>query len=127
MSSEIIYVAGPYAHPYETIRGNREHLLTEAAATIAKHGHIVYSPITHSAPLERRGLTLSHVQWMTFNLPFIRMATRAVVVMLDGWEQSAGVQFEVKTFKELKTPWDLLAPEAVGDWAARLAEITKAG
>ncbi len=122
---EIIYVCGPYAHRYQTVRGNREHQLTAAAAMIARYGHIVYSPITHSAPLKRMGLNLSHDQWMAFDLPFMRLATQAVVLKINGWWESRGVVKKMSVFQELGTRVSILLPDHVEEWAERLAEEIK--
>lgn len=118
---EIIYISGPYTDPNPLIRGDRERQLTIAAATFAKRGHIVYSPITHSAPLARMGLDLTHEQWIAFDKPFMELCTCCVVVALYGWYESRGVQEEIKYFNEAYKPVFFVVPEGVEDYAARWA------
>lgn len=120
--SEAIYISGPFSHPDKEVRGERERQLTIAAATFAKHGHIVYSPITHSAPLARMGLDLTHEEWMAFDRPFMELCTRCVVVALDGWFESRGVQEEIKYFLGAYKPLLYLMPEEIEDYAKRWAE-----
>ena len=115
---EIIYISGPYTSPDPLVRGLREYRLTQAAAIFVKHGHIVYSPITHSAPL---GVKLTHEQWIAFDRPFMELCTRCVVVALDGWFESRGVQEEIKYFLGAYKPLLYLMPEEIEDYAKRWA------
>ena len=119
---EIIYISGPYTDPNPLVRGERERQLTQAAAIFAKHGHIAYSPITHSAPLARMGLSLTHEEWIEFDRPFMELCTRCVVVALDGWFESRGVQEEIKYFLGAYKPLLYLIPEEIEDYAKRWAE-----
>ena len=119
---EIIYISGPYTDPDPLVRGNRERQLTQAAATFAKYGHIVYSPITHSVPLARMGLSLTHEEWIEFDRPYMELCTRCVVVALDGWFESRGVQEEIKYFLGAYKPLLYLMPEEIEDYAKRWAE-----
>jgi hypothetical protein len=121
MAKHQIYIAGPYTHPYQEVRANREHQLTNAAATVAKHGHIVYSPITHSAPLTRRGLNLTHDEWMAFDKPFMELCDVLLVVTLDGWEQSKGVWHEIETFGMADKTIEYLLLDEIDKWARDLA------
>jgi len=120
--SEIIYISGPYTDPDPLVRGNRERQLTQAAATFAKYGHIVYSPITHSAPLARMGVKLTHEQWIEFDRPFMELCTRCVVVKLFGYDRSEGVQAEVEYFTKLHKPVLFVIPAGIEDYAKRWAE-----
>ena len=119
---EIIYISGPYTDPDPVVRNQREYALTQAAATSAKYGHIVYSPITHSAPLARMGLDLTHEQWMEFDRPFMELCTRCVVVTLPGYDRSKGVVAEIEYFTSAHKPVYFLHPGyGVEDYAIRWA------
>jgi nucleoside 2-deoxyribosyltransferase len=119
---EIIYISGPYTSPDPLVRGQREYQLTRAAAIFAKHGHIVYSPITHSAPLARTGVKLTHEEWIEFDRPFMELCTRCVVVPLDGWILSRGVKAELEYFAKANKPVFCVMLEDAEDYAKRWAE-----
>ena len=118
--AEIIYIAGPYSHVSQLVRDERETVLTQAAAICAKHGHIVCSPITHSAPLERAGLELTQHDWLAFNEPFMELATRMLWLKIDGWQDSQGLTWEIEFFRHLKKPVTGLIPDLVEAWAKNL-------
>lgn len=119
---EIIYISGPYSDPNPLVRDERERQLTIAAAIFAKHGHVVYSPITHSAPLERAGANKSHAEWLEFDLPFMKMCTRCVVLEIDGYAKSEGVKSEINLFWMMNKSVFFILPEGIEDYAERWAK-----
>lgn len=119
---EIIYISGPYTHPNILVCDEREIMLTQAAAIFAKRGHIVYSPITHSAPLARMGVELTHEEWIAFDRPFMELCTRCVVVMLDGWIESQGVDTEIDYFNKARKFVLYAMPHEIENLAKRWAE-----
>jgi hypothetical protein len=60
---------------------------------------MVYSPITYAAEIElyskvRRG----HEYWLAIDYLMLDQATWLHVLMLDGWQESVGVQQEIERF-----------------------------
>ena len=94
----IIYLAGPYTHPEESVRNQRAEALTRIAAELMQDGHIIFSPITHGhsvtqhLPPER---ACDKAFWMSQCIPMLSVCTKLVVVMLPGWVESTGVQHEI--------------------------------
>jgi hypothetical protein len=121
MTIPIVYLACPYTDPNPAVRLGRYKLATRAAAYIATHGYVVYSPITMTHPMDiiMGGMTKkpNSNYWYEFDEAFMEVCTRMIVLMIDGWESSKGVKREIDFFDrkrrqiiylptdELRKPW----------------------
>lgn len=112
MTRRIVYVAGPYTHADPLIRVERFTKLTQVAADLVKQGCIVYSPITHTHPLDlcfvRDGVELSSDFWVDFDETFMAVCTEMLVVKLPGWDKSSGVRREMAYFQRHGLPVNFL-------------------
>jgi len=97
-----IYLACPYTHKDPKIRQQRFEIVNQKAAELMRKGFVVYSPITHSHLLE--GLPQTWEFWQTQCLPLVKWADEFVVLMLDGWQESVGVNAETAYAKEINKP-----------------------
>ena len=92
------YLAGPYTHKTFKKRWDRYCSLTKVAAKLMISGHTIYSPITQGHTAHR--MCEMPVGWDGFwkrqSLNMLSQASRLIVVMLDGWEESVGVQAEIE-------------------------------
>ncbi len=77
-----------------------------------REGHIVFCPIAHSHPLVEHGLPTGWAFWERWDQAFLERCDAVVVLMLDGWESSVGVQAEIRIGTELGKPISYRAPEA---------------
>lgn len=100
----MIYLASPYSHPDESVRHVRYESVVEYAARAWKEGHIVFSPIAHSHPIALHGLAGTWEQWSEFDSAIIGACAELWVLMLDGWEDSEGVEAEVGIAERLGLP-----------------------
>jgi len=92
----MIYLAGPYTHKDEAVRVARFEALTKKAAELMIDGHVVFSPITHGhAIAERHDLPLEFDWWQHQCLKMLENAKRLIVVRIDGYAESVGVQAEI--------------------------------
>lgn len=109
----IVYLAAPYTHQSARVKAERVELASLAAARLMQLGHVVYSPITHGhrvadhLPLTTAG---QHRFWMAQCEPFMRACSRLVVLPLDGWRMSKGVQEELLHFHIARKPIDFIIP-----------------
>ena len=106
----MIYVCSPYTHPDPAVREQRFHAACAMTARLMLEGHVVYSPIVHSHPLVAHGLPINWSFWQYFDLRHLEFSDEVVVLMLDGWEQSAGVRAEIEKATELGKPVWYRAP-----------------
>jgi hypothetical protein len=101
--SGIIYLACPYTDPSFEVRVSRFQAATKAAAALIKRGHIVFSPITMTHPLDlilaENQSTLGTEFWTAFDEAFMEVCREMVILRLDGWRESAGIERERQFFQ----------------------------
>jgi nucleoside 2-deoxyribosyltransferase len=107
----MIYLASPYSHPDPSVRERRFRAACRAAVALLHAGRVVFSPIAHSHPLAQHGLPGSWQFWERYDRAFLERCEEVVVLMLDGWQESVGVQAEIRIARELGKPVRYLAPE----------------
>jgi hypothetical protein len=96
----MIYLASPYSHPDAAVRQQRY----EAVATFVAErfgGRVIFSPIVYSHNMAvAYDLPLDAAAWQRFNNAMQYAAKETWVLMLPGWEQSRGVQYEIEFAKQ---------------------------
>lgn len=109
---KVIYLAGPYSHDNKTIQKARFTALTRKAAELTNTGVNVFSPITHGHPMaEAHELPRDYAFWKQHCEAFVSRCDEMLVLMLEGWEESKGVEAEVKLAEELGIPVRFVALE----------------
>jgi hypothetical protein len=114
----LTYLASPYTHPEDLVREARFQLVTAIAAKLIRaKGWNVFSPITHSHPLHQLGgLAGDWKFWEKIDTEYLRISARLVVLKLDGWKTSTGVQAEIAIAKRLKIPIRYIDPKTFIDY-----------
>ena len=110
----MIYLASPYTDPDPAVREERFRAVCRVAAELMRRGVLVLSPIAHSHPIAAHGLPTTWDFWETMDREHLKRCDELVVLMLDGWETSRGVQAEIRIAQELGKPVRYLDPAAVG-------------
>ena len=96
MMTKLIYLASPYSHHDAAVRQLRFEIVSRVAARLMSGGLHVFSPISHTHPIAEYGsLPLGWDFWEQYDRAIMGVCSRMIVLMLDGWEQSRGVQAEV--------------------------------
>jgi hypothetical protein len=102
MSKDLIYLACPYSSPDPAVREQRFHAVNRAAARLMEQGDLIFSPISHSHPIAiDGGLPKDWGFWERYDRAILGCCRTLIVLCLPGWEQSVGVQAEIKIAKEL--------------------------
>jgi hypothetical protein len=105
----VIYLASPYSHDDPAVRERRFEAACRAAAELIRQGRIIFSPIAHSHPLCRYGLPGDWEFWQRNATCHLALCDEVVVLKLDGWQQSVGVQAEIAMARALGKPVSFLA------------------
>jgi len=105
----LIYLASPYSHPDAGVRQQRFEAACRAAAELFRRGATVFSPIAHSHAICSYGLPLDWRFWQRHDQRYLEACDEVVVLMLDGWRGSVGVQAEIAIARELGKPVTYLA------------------
>lgn len=100
------YLASPYSHPDPSVREARYIEVCKAAAKLMIDGRRVFSPIAHSHPIEQHGMTeiKDGTFWMKQDGPLLVQSSEVIVLMLDGWRESKGVQEEIRICTLINKP-----------------------
>jgi len=106
----VIYLASPYTHPDCDVRQRRFEAACRAAAQWIRQGKTLFSPIAHGHPICRYGLPLDWRFWQRHARRYLELCDEVVVLTLDGWQQSVGVQAEIAIARELGKPVTFMDP-----------------
>jgi len=106
----MIYLCSPYSHPDPSVREARFDAACLATVELMRAGHVVFSPIVHGHPLVRFNLPIEWKYWERIDREHLRRCDEVVVLMLDGWRESRGVQAEIDLAIEMDLPIRYLPP-----------------
>ncbi len=106
----MLYLASPYTHGEPRVRQERFEAACRATADLVRAGHVVFSPIVHGHPLVRFNLPSDWEYWRDFDVEYLRHCSELLVLRLDGWRESRGVQTEIDLAIELGLPIRYLDP-----------------
>lgn len=91
----LVYLGAPYNHADAAIMAIRAAAATYAAAALKARGWLVFSPLTHNQPLLHTGLVgPGWAAWAEFDRRMLAACDRLVVLLMPGWEFSAGLAAE---------------------------------
>lgn len=101
----MIYVASPYSSPLPELEAQRFDQVRHFVHSLLNQGYVPFSPILYCRPI---AITMRLPQdaqyWLRFNMQFLRKAEGVFVLRLPGWDQSKGVQVELKQARILSIP-----------------------
>lgn len=93
----LLYIACPYSSTDLLIQKERFKKVSKFAGKLVQAGNLVYSPISHSAPMaweNKMGAKFS--DWELLDFFYIDRADIVIVYMLEGWEESVGIAQELE-------------------------------
>lgn len=107
----VLYLASPYSHPDPAVREQRFQAACAATARLLREGHHVYSPVVHGHPLVRYGLSADWSFWERHDRQHLERCDEVMVLTLDGWQESIGVQAELRHASVLGKPVRYVEPD----------------
>lgn len=108
------YLASPYSKfPRGIDEAYREICVNQAL--LIKHGIPVFCPISHThGPARHGGIDpLDHNVWIPADMPFMHAAKSLIVCMMDSWQESYGIQVEMRYFFDNGRPIYKMEPGKV--------------
>lgn len=101
----LFYVASPYSHPIAAVRYDRFGAVCSFCAKMLGHDFHVFSPICHSHPIAEAGDVRTDFDfWRAWNLLILGRCDALIVLELDGWTTSVGVNAEIEFAREHSIP-----------------------
>lgn len=95
-----IYVASPYFSPSCLIRHERFHFVKWYMAQLFKERRAAYSPIMHWHQCSvDYDLPSDYEPWLEQDKAMLMSASHLHVLTLDGWQDSRGVQAEIRLWE----------------------------
>lgn len=92
-----IYLASPYTHKNEAIMQDRYTAALMAVAMLTRAEITAYSPITYYHPLAINfDMPRDFDFWQRHNLNMLRHSNLLMVLTLEGWRESKGVNWEIE-------------------------------
>jgi hypothetical protein len=124
----MIYLASPYSSPDPKVREWRYQQACRATAKLLQQGLVVISPIVHSHPLVAHGLPTTWAFWSRIDGEYLAHCKVLAVLTLPGWQESVGVQAEIRRALELGLPVMFIEPSeiaALDSDPAKLADLLR--
>ena len=90
------YLACPYTHKNLYVRNTRFTTANQVAAILMQRGEIIFSPLSHSVPIDNWVDNGDHDFWLRQDREFLNVCDELLVLTLDGWKSSFGVRWEIK-------------------------------
>lgn len=100
----LYYLASPYTHKNRQVVNRRVAAVQNVAYTLAAKGLFVYSPVVHGHALEEKREPIPYKYWIEHGLEMLSRSSAMIVVCLDGWGESRGVQLEIGHALKLDIP-----------------------
>ena len=91
----LVYLASPYTHDDPAVMEERFQAALRYAARLLGQGVNVFSPIAYTHAMVRQGLPVDCGFWKQYGQRWLSVCDSMIVLMLDGWEVSTGVNAEI--------------------------------
>lgn len=100
----MIYLASPYSHNDPVIVALRMQQFAVADAALCMKGFVTVSPLSKHWLSDYATIPITWEFWKTYSTILMENCTGVFVLMLDGWEESTGVQEEITLAKSMNKP-----------------------
>ena len=105
----MLYLASPYTHENPIIMEHRYKYMLQVCAYFANNKICVYSPIVHWHPVAKlHSLPKEFEFWQEFDRQFLDSCDEMLIIPLQGWEDSKGINAEVDYCEEQDIPFRLM-------------------
>ena len=112
-NSGLCYLASPYSHPDREVMDKRLDEITKITARLTERfgrdGMMVFSPIVYTAQLEK--ICDPPQGWYYADFQILSRCDRLLVIQMDGWQESKGIQLEIAFALGKGIPVKYMSPE----------------
>jgi len=98
----MVYVGAPYWDSDENVRNYRRRKAIEYSELLFRKGIPFYSPLMYSERFAKNNAKEGY--WLAHGLAMVNVCTEMRVICLPGWEESKGLQGEIKRAEGLDIP-----------------------
>ena len=106
MDKKLTYLACPYTSDDAELMNKRfDDVCLVAGGLMKTTDKVIYSPISHCHPIAMQtSLPTGWKFWERIDRTYLEYCCEMIVLTLPGWEESTGVQAEIKIAEELGIP-----------------------
>jgi hypothetical protein len=105
------YLASPYTHPEHEVMERRYDAALHALNFLLRRKLWTYSPIVHCHALSKSyDLPRTHDFWQAYNHAMLDTAKGLIILAIEGWNESRGIEDELTTARKLLLPVSFLHP-----------------
>lgn len=108
--SSLTYIAAPYSHPDAAIKAQRLVDFARFDAEMMNQGIFTVSPMTKAFELQHATFPDNWEYWRDYSYALMDRCSNVIVLLLDGWDKSVGVQAEIEYANELEIPIKYMRP-----------------
>ena len=110
------YLASPYTHTDPEVMERRYGAALHALHFLLSRKLWTYSPIVHCHELAKTyALPRTHDFWQTYNHAMLDSSKGLLILVIEGWNESRGIEDEIHTARKLLLPVGFLHPNPHDD------------
>jgi len=111
LPAQFWYLGSPYSKYKDGLEAAFR-IVAENAALLIKNRINVHCPICHTHPIAEYGKLdhRNHDLWLPADQPFIDHAKGLIILKMDGWDESVGLNFEIDEFHKSGRPVIFMNP-----------------
>lgn len=98
---KLMYIACPYGHQDRSVVDYRMEMFYKTDAHLIRQGYLTVSPMNKIYMVEKEELDTSWNFWEQYSYALLSKCDSLVVILVPGWEESYGVQAEIRYAREL--------------------------
>lgn len=92
----MIYVAAPYSDPDPAVKAERMRQFYEFDAMLCREGHFTVSPLYKVETAKHGKIPDDWAYWQSYSENMLKRCDMMILLALDGWQDSVGVQGELE-------------------------------
>lgn len=105
----MIYISAPYSHKDKNVVEKRMSAVYEHFANLMMKGCVPVTPLMAHAVVTRHPVPSDAAFWEEYSLTLLSRSDKMHVLMIDGWEDSVGVQYEIAYCLENEIPLEYVS------------------
>ena len=116
LKDKVVYIAAPYRSSSNAIQQYRYVQSCMVAARLMEAGVCTFSPLANTIPVAvYANLHLPAGLYLQYDTTILRKCNELLVLAMDGWDVSEGVQYEIQCAKKMGIPIIVVPESAFGE------------
>ena len=119
---ELVYISSPYSHEDERVQQQRleqVEVITANLITWFDRYMVPFSPIAYTSRIQEKIIVSKTVDWYGFDIELLKRFDIVLVSKMEGWEESYGVDLEIKEARKSRKEIVYVRPENIFPFFSR--------